>query len=60
MAKITINYPITVEAELDEMGRVKINSATWPNLAAIEQEFLKLSAVKQALIRTELRTRSKK
>ena len=56
MAKyITINYPLTVEAELVN-GRVVINYAVLPNNAAIEQEFLKLSAVKQAIIRTKLRT----
>ena len=55
MAKVRIPITITVEAELDKFGRVRINSATWPNLAQIEQEFLKLSAVKQALIRSQIR-----
>lgn len=55
MAKITINIPITVEAELDKFGRVRISSATWPNLSFIEQELLKLSQIKQVLIKAKLR-----
>ena len=59
MAKtFTINIPITVEAELTPLGLVKIVSAIWPklpNLAAIEQEFLKLPQEKQLHVRRKLR-----
>ena len=54
MAKITINYPLTVEAELVN-GQVRITYAALPNNAAIEGEFLKLPLTKQVLIRKKLR-----
>ena len=57
MAKIFITMPVTieVEAELGPFGQIKIKEASWPNAAAIEQDILKLSTIKQSLIRRRLR-----
>lgn len=55
--QIKINVPIMVEAELDQFGMIRVRAATWPSLAAIEQDILKMNAVKLALVRTKLRTK---
>lgn len=59
MAKIKLNIQIEAIAELDSLGRVKIISAALPNNAAIEQDFLKLSTVKQCAVRAQIRMQNK-